>query len=183
MLPEPDPVDRSERLRSRREQARKRRRRHHTVALAVLIVAAALVALGATVIGTRGNDRGPAADAVSPKKKAKPAGPRAMPAEVRGVHVTMALASLRGKLEHYLAIPGLNTIELDVKDENGEVGFLLPSRSLARKVGAAKGYYDASFVAAKAHEAGAYLIGRVVVFEDPMLTAGRPDLAIQTSGG
>ena len=49
-----------------------------------------------------------------------------MPAEVRGVHVTMALASLRGKLEQYLAIPGLNTVELDVKDENGEVGFLLP---------------------------------------------------------
>ena len=106
-----------------------------------------------------------------------------MPAEVRGVHVTMALASLRGKLEQYLAIPGLNTVELDVKDENGEVGFLLPSRSLARKVGAAKDYYDARVVAAQAHEAGVYLIGRVVVFEDPMLTAGRPDLAIQTSGG
>jgi hypothetical protein len=28
-----------------------------------------------------------------------------------------------------------------------------------------------------------YLIGRVVVFEDPILTAKRPDLAIRTSGG
>ena len=183
MLPEPDPVDRSERLRSRREQARKRRRRNRTVALAVLIVAAALVALGATVIGTRGAHGGAAEATASPKKKAKPPGPRAMPAEVRGVHVTMALASIRGKLEQYLSIPGLNTVELDVKDENGEVGFLLPSRSLARKVGAAKDYYDARGVAAQAHEAGVYLIGRVVVFEDPMLTAGRPDLAIQTSGG
>ena len=70
-----------------------------------------------------------------------------------------------------------------MKDENGEVGFLLPSGSLARKVGAAKDYYNARAVAAKAHEAGVYLIGRVVVFEDPMLSAGRPDLAIQTSGG
>ena len=56
-----------------------------------------------------------------------------MPDEMRGVHVTMALASLPGKLDEYLAIPGLNTIELDVKDENGEVGFLMPARSLARK--------------------------------------------------
>jgi hypothetical protein len=183
VLPEPDPVDRSERLRLRREQARKRIRRRRTVALAVLIVAVALVALGATVIGTRGADEDATEHTTTAKEKAKPAGPRAMPAEVRGVHVTMALASLRGKLEEYLAIPGLNTVELDVKDENGEVGFLLPSRNLARKVGAAKDYYDARRVAAKAHEAGVYLIGRVVTFEDPMLTAGRPDLAIQTSGG
>ena len=56
-----------------------------------------------------------------------------MPDEISGVHVTMALASLRGKLDEYLAIPGLNTIELDVKDENGEVGFLLPAGTLARK--------------------------------------------------
>ena len=182
MPPEPEPAGPNERHRARREQARKRLRRQRTVALAVLIVAAALVALGATVIGTRGAHGGAANKTASPKK-AKPPGPRPLPVEVRGVHVTMTLASLRGKLEQYLAIPGLNTVELDVKDENGEVGFLLPSRSLARKVGAAHGYYKAQVVAAKAHEAGVYLIGRVVVFEDPTLTEKRPDLAIRTSDG
>jgi hypothetical protein len=70
-----------------------------------------------------------------------------------------------------------------VKDERGEVGFLMPATSLARKVGASKPYYKASVVTGKAREAGVYLIGRVVVFEDPMLAAGRPDLAIRTSGG
>jgi hypothetical protein len=182
--PESEPVGPNERFRSRREQARKRRRHHRTVALAVLIVAAALVALGATVIGTRGSHGGGGAEHVaSAKNKAKPAGPRPMPTEVRGVHVTMGLASLTGKLEQYLAIPGLNTVELDVKDETGQVGFLLPTRSLARKVGAARRYYKARVVAAKAHAAGVYLIGRVVVFEDPALTAERPDLAILTSDG
>ncbi len=47
--------------------------------------------------------------------------PRPLPAEVRGVHITMALAGLPGKLDDYVAMKsaGLNTIELDLKDENG----------------------------------------------------------------
>jgi hypothetical protein len=182
MAPEPEPAGPNERLRARREQARRRRRRHRNIALAVLIVAAALVALGATVIGTRGS-HGAASKSASTEQKAKPKSPRPMPDEVRGVHVTMGLASLSGKLDQYLAIPGLNTIELDVKDETGKVGFLLPSGSLARQDGAAQRYYKARAVAASVHEAGDYLIGRVVVFEDPTLTAERPDLAIQTSDG
>jgi hypothetical protein len=182
--PEPEPVDRNERFQARRDQARKRRRHHRNVALAVLIVAVALVALGATVIGTRGHHTsGRSGQASKVKTKPKPLQPRPMPIEVRGVHVTMALASLPGKLEEYLAVPGLNTIELDVKDENGEVGFLMPARSLPRRVGASRPYYKARVVAAKAHKAGIYLIGRVVVFEDPKLTSARPDLAIQLSDG
>ena len=48
-----------------------------------------------------------------------------MPVEVRGVHVTGALASLPGKLDEYVRLTkyGLNTIELDVKDEGGEIAF------------------------------------------------------------
>ena len=34
-----------------------------------------------------------------------------------------------------------------------------------------------------AHRRGVYLIGRVVVFQDPVLAAARPDLAVQTPGG
>ena len=137
------------------------------------------------MIGTRASDDGGRVKAATTteKKKPEPVSRTPLPAEVRGVHVTMALASLPGKLDHYLSIPGLTALELDVKDENGEVGFLMPAPSLARKVGASKPYYKASVVAEKAREAGVYLIGRVVVFEDPMLAAERPDLAIRTSGG
>jgi hypothetical protein len=181
--PDSEQSDLNERFRERRAQARKRRRYHRSGALTVLIVAAALVVLGATVIGTRGSHGGGGTKQAASAKKSKPVGPRAMPVEVRGVHVTMGLASLSGKFEQYLAIPGLNTIALDVKDENGKVGFLLPAGSLARDVGAAQPYYKARVVAREAHAAGVYLIGRVVVFEDPTLTAARPDLAIRTTGG
>jgi hypothetical protein len=144
----------------------------------------ALVALGATVIGTRAvHDEASTKRTTKAEKKPQAIRRTPLPQEVRGVHVTMALASIPGKLDHYLSIPGLTALELDVKDENGEVGFLMPATSLARKVGASKPYYKAGVVAGKAREKGVYLIGRVVVFEDPMLTAGRPDLAIQSSGG
>jgi hypothetical protein len=177
--------DLNERFRQRREEARKRRRRRRSIVLATAIVAAALVALGATVIGTRasGQDQDAQRTTTADRPKEKAIQRTPLPAEVRGVHVTMALASVPGKLDHYLSIPGLTALELDVKDENGEIGFLLPATSLARKVGASKPYYKARVVADKARAKGVYLIGRVVVFEDPMLTAGRPDLAIRTSGG
>jgi hypothetical protein len=178
----PDP---NERFRQRRERARKRLRRNRSIALALAIVLAALVALGATVIGTRAaRDKArTTSSTTTPEKKREAIQRTPLPQELRGVHVTMALASLPGKLDHYLSIPGLTALELDVKDENGEVGFLMPATSLARKVGASKPYYKARVVADKARARGVYLIGRVVVFEDPMLTASRPDLAIQTSGG
>jgi hypothetical protein len=178
-------LDLNERFRQRREEARKRRRRRRTATLAIAIVAAALVALGATVIGTRASDDGGSTDAATTTEQKKPQQVRRtpLPDEVRGVHVTMALASLPGKLDHYLSIPGLTALELDVKDENGEVGFLLPATSLARKIGASKPYYKAGVAAGKARAAGVYLIGRVVVFEDPILAAQRPDLAVRTTGG
>jgi hypothetical protein len=153
------------------------------VALSVLIVVAALVALGATfVVGHGSHGTGASARAGTNTKK-EAVQRTALPAEVRGVHVTMALANEPGKLDEYFAIPGLTALELDVKDETGKVGFLMRARTLARRIGASQPYYKAAVAARKAHAAGVYLIGRVVVFEDPMLTAARPDLAIQHSDG
>jgi hypothetical protein len=54
---------------------------------------------------------------------------------------------------------------------------------LAKEVGAAKPYYRPRAVARLVHERGVYLIGRVVVFEDPLLSAGAPELAIKTRAG
>jgi hypothetical protein len=181
--PESDP---NERFRERRANARKRKYRlRRTIALAALIVIAALIALGATVVAGHGSGGSEGAktntEAAKPQKKAVQRIP--LPAEVRGIHVTMALANEPGKVDEYLRVPGLTALELDVKDENGEVGFLMPATTLARKVGASKPYYKAGVVAGKARKAGIYLIGRVVVFEDPTLTAARPDMAIRTTSG
>jgi len=181
-LPELERANPNQRFRERRAQARRRRRLRRTGAAAALLVATAVVALGATVIGTRahGSSSGEKQASAAKKQRPKPERPRPLPAEVRGVHVTMSLGP---KLDEYLAFPGLNTIELDVKDENGKVGFLMPASTLARRIGASQPYYKAGRSAAKARKAGVYLIGRVVVFEDPTLTSERPDLAIRRRDG
>ena len=97
----------------------------------------------------------------------------------------MGLASLPGKLEEYVDLErdGLTAIELDVKDENGQVGFNASSLKLARQVGATRDFYDARAAAKLVHDRGLYLIGRIVVFEDPVLSHGRPDLAVRRSDG
>ena len=76
----------------------------------------------------------------------------------------------------------MNTIEIDVKDENGEIGFVPSSVPLARTVGAAKAYYKPREAARLAHRKGVYLIGRVVMFEDPLLSAGSAGACDQESG-
>jgi len=151
----------------------------------MLLAAVASVALGSKTITARhGHEQPSVTVAARPKAPVLPQ-PRALPDEVRGVHVTMALASLEGKLEEYLALEeeGLNTIQLDVKDENGEIGFVPSAVPLARKVGAARPYYRPRRVARQLHAQGVYLIGRVVVFEDPRLSEGAPELAIRRSDG
>jgi hypothetical protein len=173
--------DSNARQRERRRQRRRRQvRLRRTVAGGVVLALAAGITLGARAVG---GGHGSAGKSAQPAEAGLSQRGREVPAEIRGVHVTMALASLPGKLGEYLTTPGLNTIELDVKDENGRVGFVPASVPLARQTGAVGPYYDAKEVARQAHARGVYLIGRVVTFEDPVLAEKRPDLAIRTSDG
>jgi hypothetical protein len=185
-----EPVDPNERFRARRRQARRRQTMRRISALAVVALFAAATTLGARFALGEG---GPGAKTTPEQTKAsdqagpvaeKPQ-PRPYPDEIRGVHVTMALASLEGKLDEYFSLTreGLNTLELDVKDENGEIGFSSPSVALAKRIGAQRSYYDAFEVVDEALARGVYLIGRIVVFEDPYLARRKPGMAIQRRGG
>ena len=182
-----EPLDPNSRFRERRALARRRKRRRRLAAAGLLLAATAVVAGGAQLYD--GSQPASTAEAAKPKPAApRPSAapqPRPLPAEMRGVHVTVALASIPGKLEEYMRLrgAGLNTIQLDVKDENGEIGFVPSKVPLARQVGAAMSYYKPRQVVQLARQHGLYLIGRVVVFEDPKLAAGRPDMAIRRPDG
>jgi hypothetical protein len=177
------PIDPNERFRQRRRSARRRKRLRRSALIAVLLALVALFGLGAQLVG--GDEPNAASGDVATLAEATGAGPRPLPVEIRGVHVTIGLASLPGKLEEYadLEQDGLTAIELDIKDENGEIGFTSSSLKLAQQVGAMRDFYDARDAAKLVHQRGLYLIGRIVVFEDPMLSHGRPDLAVQRSDG
>jgi hypothetical protein len=159
-------------------------RRRRLVALGILIaLAAGVSAIAAALAG--GSSEPQSTVAEKGKTKKKPVGPRPRPKEIRGIHVTMSLAEVPGKIDEYIAMRrhGLNTIELDVKDESGKVGFVNPVVPLARAIDAAHAYYDPYELARKAHSKGIYLIGRVVVFEDPVLSEKRPSYAIKNPDG
>jgi hypothetical protein len=181
--PGPDP---NERFRDRRRAAAQRRRRRRGLEFGILAVAAGAVVLGAKAVG--GGEESPPAERAAVRDLAERVAPvmrtpRRAPREIRGVHVTMPLASLPGRIERYLSVPGLNTLEVDVKDESGEVGFVTGAPRLARRIGAAKPYYRPRQLVAKVRQDGAYLIGRLVVFQDPMLAEARPRLAVTSRDG
>ena len=99
-----EPVDPNERFRERRRRSRRRRAVRRVLALGVVAVSAAASALGMTFLNGWGGQRAPGTDAErssSPNTTTAPAAPQpvALPAEIRGVHVTAALASLDGKLD------------------------------------------------------------------------------------
>jgi hypothetical protein len=179
------PVDPNARYKLRRAEARQRRHKQRLIAAGALL---ALIAAGVVggVIATHvyGHKTVRAAARAPQAPTPQVLQPRPLPAEVRGLHVTMALAGLPGKLNEYVAMKaaGLNTIELDVKDENGDVGFPVDV-PLAKRIGSAKRYYNAQRAVATIHAAGLYLVGRVVTFEDPALAAGAPQLAIRRADG
>lgn len=178
------PIDPNERFRERRAAVRRRKRLRRGALIGALLAGIALLGVGAQFVnGVPGS--GTLRPEVASLPSTPPAGPRPLPVEIRGVHVTIGLASLPGKLEEYVDLErdGLTALELDVKDENGQVGFAAGSVPLAAKVGAVRSFYVPREAARLVHERGLYLIGRVVVFVDPILAQARPDLAIRRSDG
>ena len=172
-------------LRRQQREARRRqvrRRRLSALAVLVLLGVAAAVGVGQLLVGA-----GSAAVTLTPVASVMPKSPfrSTPPEEIRGIHVTGPLMTITGKLDSYLAMKtqGLNTIELDLKDESGNVTFTKDVPSIALKDGAAVRYFDPNEVVHKVHKAGMYLIGRVVSFEDPITSRAHPELAIHRSDG
>ncbi len=160
---------RRDELREFRRELRRRavRRRRLTAAAVVGLLIALGLGLGRVLgpLGAGAVDLRPAKVALPPSSFRS-----RLPDEIRGVHVTMSLLTLPGKLSQYLALKrdGLNTLEIDVKDELGQL---------------APNFYDERAVARRVHEAGLYLIGRVVGFEDPVAAEAHPAWAIHRAGG
>ncbi len=190
-------MDPNERFRARRAQIRRRKRLRRAAVFAIVLAAVIALAAGMTLAGKSLSDGKEATAAKSDEPalevsqaappQAPPAGqrPRPLPVEIRGVHVTGALASLPGKMAEYVGYTklGLNAIQLDVKDEGGIVNFVASSVPLAQRIGASRPHFKPREVVRLARANDVYLIGRIVVFQDPVLARARPDLAIRTSDG
>jgi hypothetical protein len=177
------PIDPNERFRQRRAAARRRKRLRRGGLIGASLAGVAVLGVGAKLVGGTGSTEASGSAALTQVDGgSRPAG---LPIEVRGVHLTMGLASFPDPLQRYLDLrrEGLTALEVDVKDERGQVAFASRSASLATRIGATRSFYSPRSVARLAHSQGVYLIGRVVTFEDPALADARPDLAIERSDG
>jgi hypothetical protein len=114
---------------------------------------------------------------------AKAAGP-VMPAVTRGVHVTAPWASIPGNLDSVLAMKGLNLLQIDVKDENGEVaGLEQYTPKLADRYHATREYYDLAHIVRIAHERHIWVVARIVSFKDPIVAEADKGIAVHTASG
>ncbi len=178
------PIDPNERFRERRAAVRRRKRLRRSAAVGAFLVALAALGVGARSSGrTTGSRRLPISRRL---QRLRRAGPRTLPIELRGVHVTVALASLPGKLDEYLDLEreGLTALELDVKDENGEIGFAPAVGSPGEILGrGARLLRPARGCDVGCTREGSTSSGASSTFEDPVLSRARPDLAIRRSDG
>ncbi|MFD3591562.1 putative glycoside hydrolase [Nocardia sp. NPDC058640] len=109
---------------------------------------------------------------------------------MRTVHVTAHAWSHDGLRESILDLARekrIDTVQLDIKDEDGVVGYdsQVP---LARESGAATAIYDARTALTQLHDMGLQVVGRIVAFRDPTLATwawhnGRPDWVVQNPSG
>ena len=109
---------------------------------------------------------------------------------VHGVHmsaVSWRTPELRNDVLDLIDAGVINTVELDLKDEAGEIGYdsELP---LAKRIGAVKRSYRLRDAIDELHERGVRVVGRIVAFRDPMLAAaawreGNHDWVIQRPDG
>jgi hypothetical protein len=81
----------------------------------------------------------------------------------------------------------INAVELDVKEESGEIGYA-SQVPLARQAGTAAAHYDPAEALAELDALGVRVIGRVVCFLDPLLAGwawqnGRPDMLVLDEAG
>lgn len=103
----------------------------------------------------------------------------------RGVHVTFAYASSKARWQQVLDLvekSGLNTIQLDVKDESGRIGYL-SEVPLGKEIGAAQNYLPIKDMLKELRARGIYSVARIVVMRDPVLARKRSDLMVRTAGG
>ena len=103
--------------------------------------------------------------------------PRMPSAAVHAVHVTAdgwANPEIHAAIRALIRSHRVNSVELDLKDESGVIGFG-PNIAWARTIGASKPIYSLPNAVSELHHLGVRVIGRLVCFRDPIAAAAAWD--------
>ena len=182
---------RNSRRAKQRASARAQQRRRRMIAVTVLLLPVAIAAFAFTWSRSSPAPKKakPVATETTPRQSAAEqavGGRIAMPDHIRGVHVTSYAAATSSLFEPIMALAdpkvGMNAIQIDVKDERGELAFSTPI-PLANKSGAQQNVYDPVEVLRRAHAAGLYTIARIVTFQDGYAPQADRSVALRTPSG
>ena len=172
------------------------RKRYASVVVVVLAILAALL-LWQQRHRFLSKPRQPVARRPSPKPKrvaAKPPlplGPQRLanpPAIVKGVYFTGWSAGLSRRIDYLVDLrktTSLNAVVIDIKDYSGSIAYRAAFPEAQRYRAVHVKVRDLDTLIARLHRENIYVIARITVFQDPVLAAARPELAvhrISTSG-
>ncbi|MGQ0466177.1 MAG: putative glycoside hydrolase [Sporichthyaceae bacterium] len=185
-------------------QAGRSGKSHRRGRLAVLAVTALALPLSACGGGAKDSAAGPdtnVAPVINVEASVTPTPEASAPAtsstgvskgaNVRAAHIqhfAWADPKLKDPIIEMIKAKKIDTVQLDIKDEDGIVGYS-SQVPLAVQAGVTRPYYDAKAAVDEIHALGAKVVGRIVAFRDPRmgkwaLGQGKMDLLIQnTSGG
>ncbi len=106
-----------------------------------------------------------------------------LPSAVKTIYMTACVVGTHPFREEVVGIidrTEVNSVIIDIKDYSGTISFPPTSPVLKPAWDAAKcGARDMREFIALLHKKGIYVIGRITVFQDPLATAARPDLAVK----
>lgn len=106
--------------------------------------------------------------------------------KARGAHVSAYIASSETDMSKMIGLverTELNALQIDLKDEAGQLGFVLDD-PVAKQVNSSNDYIRLDSLVDRLRYGNIYTICRVVCFKDPKLAKARSDLAVRdTSGG
>lgn len=105
--------------------------------------------------------------------------------KVKGIYVTGPTAGT-DRMDEIIKLVNdteLNAIVLDVKDDSGNITFMMDNE-MVKETGACIPYIkDIDSLIKKLHDNEIYVIARIPCFKDPVLASAFPDLALRTLSG
>jgi hypothetical protein len=108
------------------------------------------------------------------------------PVSVRGIYMTSWVAGsprLRDRVVDLIETTQINSVVIDIKDYTGHIAFDIDNKDLKKLGSFEKRVSDIEDFVQELHDKGIYVIGRIVVFQDPQFAELWPKEAVQNMEG
>lgn len=105
------------------------------------------------------------------------------PSEIKAVYLTSWSAGSQKKVDYIINLiktTELNAVVIDIKDYSGYVAYDIKVSEVERYNAQEIRTPRLNALIKRLHDEGIYVIGRITIFQDPILARARPDLAIHS---